>query len=76
MAQTIDQDIEGAATVLGSLEDAGLDMGRVGRKLEDQHVANAARAYKAAIAAVGTKGRSELCSLRVSRTPGALLGST
>ena len=55
VAQTIDQDIEGAATVLASLEDAGLDMGRVGRKLEDQHVANAARAYKAAIAAVGTK---------------------
>ena len=55
VAQTLDLDIEGAANVLASLEDAGIDMGRVGSELEGQHVAYVARTYNAAIAAVRTK---------------------
>jgi transaldolase len=55
VARSVDQGLEESAEILARLQEAGIDLNSVGRKLENEHLSASTRAYEAAVAAVGAR---------------------
>jgi transaldolase len=55
LAQTVDQDVEGARATLDRLAEVGVDLDDVSRKLEDQGVASFAKSYRELLATLDAK---------------------
>ena len=58
VARTVDADLSGAAAILGSISDAGVDIEDVAQTLEDQGVASFTKSFDDLIATLTTKAAS------------------